>query len=206
MNYLDLAKRLLELSNRLEKNSTKMEGQAIGKAAGKLWSQLTSFEEQLDSFLASRSSGELMVETLLRSPAGRKHLTVAILRSGFREVLGKRLKAEDLPTAKREFVLAVHEKEKGQEAAKFLKRAFASAAQVSHGGTDKALLQREFIRLGLLADDEFDREIEKRTFGELRRLAAISGINFNDKTTKRRLSLLVRRYSQRAAVNIVTSA
>jgi hypothetical protein len=203
MNYLDLATRLSELSTRLGKHAEKIEGEAVGRAAGKLLAQLNLFEEQLDGFLASRKSGELLLETLLRSPAGRKHVSIDLLKKGFREVLGKRLKSEDLPTAKYEFVKAVHEKEKAVEATKFLKEAFSSAAQVASGGKDRNLLQREFIRLGVLENDEFEREIEKRTFGELRRLAAVNGIRFTDKTTKERLTLLLRRYSQRAAVNII---
>ncbi len=51
----------------------------------------------------------------------------------------------------------------------------------------KLHLQREFISLGQLADEEFAQEIGKRTFGELRRMAGVNGIKFTDKTTKQRL-------------------
>jgi hypothetical protein len=206
MNYLDLATRLSQLSDRLVRYSEKIEGEALGRVAGKLLAQLISFEEHLDSFLASRKSGELLLETLLRSPAARRHLSVDLLKKGLRGIVGKRLKSEDLPAARREFIEIIHQKEKANEAIKFLKGVFAAASHVESGGKDKALLQKEFIRFGTLDDDEFGREIGNRTFGELRRLAAASGIKFTDKTTKPRLALLVRRYSQRAAINIARSA
>jgi hypothetical protein len=206
MNYQDLATRLTQLSDRLSKHSEKIEGDAVARAAAKLLAQLNSFEEHLDSFLASRKSGELMLETFLRSPAAKKHLSVDILKKGLREILGKRLKSEDLSAAKKEFVELIHAKEKAAQAAKFLKETFAAAAHVEPGGKDKASLQKEFARLGTLADDEYLNEIGERTFGELRRLAAASGIKFTDKTTKERLAVLVRRYSRRAAVNIATAA
>ena len=206
MNYLDLATRLSRLSDRLVRHSEKIEGEALGRVAGKLLTQLISFEEHLDSFLASRKSGELLLETLLRSPAARKHLSIDLLKKGLREIVGKRLKSEDLPAARREFIEIIHQKEKASEAVKFLKGVFAAASHVESGGKDKTLLQKEFIRFGTLDDDEFGREIGNRTFGELRRLAAASGIKFTDKTTKPRLALLVRRYSQRAAINIARAA
>jgi len=206
MNYLDLATRLSQLGDRLAKYSEKIEGEALGRAAGRLLIQLTSFEEHLNSFLASRKSGELFLETLFRSPAARKHLSIDLLKKGLREVVGKPLKSENLSAAKREFIEIVHEKEKADEAAKFLKKVFAAAAHVESRGKDKAFLQKEFIRFGALDDEEFEREIGNRTFGELRRLAAASGIKFTDKTTKPRLVALIRRYSQRAAINIATAA
>jgi hypothetical protein len=205
MNYQELATRLSQLSNRLDKHSEKIEGEPIGRAAGKLLGYLDTFEERLDSFLASRKSGEFLLETLLRSPAAKKHLSLEILKKAHREIVGKRLKAEDLAGAKKEFVGLVHRDDKASEAATFLKEIFAAAVHVQSGGKDKSLLQKEFIRLGALGDEEFSHEIRARTFGELRRLATATGIKFTDKTTKERLIVLIRRYAQRAAINIATA-
>jgi hypothetical protein len=83
-----------------------------------------------------------------------------------------------------------------------LRAAFEEAACVEPGGKDKASLQREFVRLGGLSGEEYETEIGKRTFGELRRLASTNGIKFTDKTSKQRLMALIRRFSIRAAVNI----
>jgi hypothetical protein len=205
MNYSDLASRLSQLGERLAKHSDKLEGKNLGRSAGKLASQLDRFEEQLESYLASRKSGELLLESLLRSPASKRHLTVALLKHGLREVCGKRLKSEDLAAAKREFVELIHGVGKQEHAAEFLKEAFAEAVHVESGGKDKALLQREFFHLGQLLDEEFAREIGLRTFAELRRVATANGIRFTDKTNRQRLTALVRRYAQRAAFNVAAA-
>ena len=202
MNYLDLSSRLLQLGERLAKHAGKIDGETLGRSARRLAAQLDAFEEHLDSYLASRKSGELLLETLIRSPAGKRHLTIELLKHGLRRIAGKRLKSEDLPAAKREFIELIHEAGKQDKGVEFLQDAFAQAVHVETGGKDKLHLQREFIRLGQLADEEFAQEIGKRTFGELRRMAGVNGIKFTDKTTKRRLTALIRRYAQRAALNI----
>jgi hypothetical protein len=206
MNYSDLAQKLLRLAERLEKHSAKIEGEALARPAGKISNEADRLEAALDSFLASRKSGELILETLLRSPSAKKHLSVDALRKILRDVADKRLKSEDLAEAKREFIEIIHRREESEEAAKALKKFFAHAVEVPSGGKEKAALQREFIQFGSLADDEFAKEVAKRTFGELRRLADANGIRFTDKTTKPRLILLVRRYSQRAVLNISAAA
>jgi hypothetical protein len=205
MNYSDLSSRLLHLGERLAKHAGKIEGETLGKSAGKLIAQLSSFEEDLESYLASRKSGELLLETLLRSPTAKRHLTVDMLKHSLREVTGKRLKSDDLPAAKREFIELVHEFRKQDKAAEFLQEAFADAFHVESGGKDKLRLQHEFIGLGQLTDEEFAQEIGTRTFGELRRVASVNGIRFTDKTTKQRLTALIRRYAQRAALNIAAA-
>jgi hypothetical protein len=205
MNYSDLSSRLLHLGERLAKHAGKIEGETLGKSASKLIAQLSSFEEDLESYLASRKSGELLLETLLRSPTAKRHLTVEMLKHSLREVTGKRLKSDDLPAAKREFIELVHEFRKQDKAAEFLQEAFADAFHVESGGKDKLRLQHEFISLGQLTGEEFAQEIGKRTFGELRRVASVNGIRFTDKTTKQRLTALIRRYAQRAALNIAAA-
>lgn len=202
MNYSDLAEKLLHLSERLQKHSAKIEGDALARTARKISHEADRLEAALDSFLASRKSGELLLENLLRSPAAKKHLSVDALRKILRDVTDKRLKSEELAPARREFIEVVHNRGEAEHATKELKKFFADSAQVHSGGKEKAALQREFIQLGSLADDEFGEEIARRTFGELRRLADANGIRFTDKTTKPRLILLVRRYSLRAALNI----
>jgi hypothetical protein len=202
MNYSELSNRLLQMGERLSKHAGKIDGEIVGRSARKLNAQLDAFEEELESYLASRKSGELLLETLLRSPAAKRHLTIEMLKQGLREVAGKRLKSNDLSAAKGEFLELIHESGKQKKAAEFLQEAFADAVQVVSGGKDKLPLQREFISLGQLADEEFSQEIGKRTFGELRRVASVNGIGFTDKTTKQRLTTLIRRYAQRAALNI----
>jgi len=202
MNYTDLATHLLDLGERLQKHSRKIEGDQVGRSAKKLAQAVERFEDTLDSFLASRKSGELLLETMLRSPSAKRHLTVELLKRGLREVAGKRLQADELSAARKEFVEVLHANEKGSQGGKFLKAAFEEAAFVEPGGKDKASLQREFVRLGGLSDEEYEKEIRKRTFGELRRLASTNGIKFTDKASKQRLMALVRRFSVRAAVNI----
>ena len=202
MNYSDLSNRLLYLGERLAKHAGKIDGETLGRSARRLAAQLDAFEEHLDSYLASRKSGELLLETLIRSPAAKRHLTIELLKHGLRQIAGKRLKSEDLPAAKREFIELIHEAGKQDKGVEFLQDVFAQAIHVETGGKDKLHLQREFIRLGQLADEEFAQEIGKRTFGELRRVAGVNGIRFTDKTTKQRLTALIRRYAQRAAFNI----
>ena len=163
MNYSDLASRLSHLGERLAKHSEKLEGDKLGRSAGKLALQLNRFEEQLESYLASRKSGELLLESLLRSPASKRHLTIALLKHGLREICGKRLKSEDLVAAKREFIELIHGAGKQDEAVEFLKEAFADAVHVESGGKDKVLLQSQFIRLGQLLDEEFAVEIAPRS-------------------------------------------
>jgi hypothetical protein len=205
MNYSDLAIRLSQLSERLAKLSDKLEGENLGRAAAKLASQLVRFDEQLESYLASRKSGELLLESLLRSPSSKRHLTIALLKHALREICAKRLKSEELGSAKREFVELIHAAGKQDQAAEFLQEAFADAAQVESGGKDKALLQREFVQLGRLLDHEFATAIASRTFAELRRIATVNGIRFTAKTDRPRLTALIRRYAQRAAFNVAAA-
>jgi hypothetical protein len=202
MNYSDLASRLSQLGERLAKNSDKLEGDTLGRSARNLAAQLDRFEEQFESHLASRKSGELLLENLLHSPTSKRHLTVALLKQGLREICGKRLKPEDLAAAKREFIELVRGVGKQDHAVEFLKEAFAQAAHVESGGKDKALLQREFFHLGQLLDEEFAREISSRTFAELRRIATGNGIRFTNKTNRQHLTAVIRRYAQRAAFNV----
>ena len=69
MNYLDLSTRLANLAEKLSKQATKIEGNDAAKSAMKLVTELDRFETVLDSYLASRKSGEFFLETLLRSPS-----------------------------------------------------------------------------------------------------------------------------------------
>ncbi|MBV9297529.1 MAG: hypothetical protein JO066_01000 [Verrucomicrobia bacterium] len=202
MNYSDLASRLSQIGERLAKQANRLEGEILGRSAGKLAWHLDRFEEQLESHLASRKSREVFLENLLRSPTSKKHLTIALLKKASREVCAKRLKSEDLAAAKREFIKLMHGAGKQDLAVEFLKEAFATAVRVESGGKDKALLQREFIRLGQLLDEEFAKEISSRSIAELRRVATVNGIRFTDKTDRHRLTTLVRRYAQRAAFNL----
>jgi hypothetical protein len=205
MNYSDLASRLTDFGERLARHAHKLQGQDLGKSAGKLARQLEKFEAHLQSYLASRKSGELLLELLLHSPSSKRHLTVALLKNVLRKVCGKRLKAEELAAARREFVEVVHDAGKQDDAAEFLKAAFGEAAHVESGGKEKAQLQREFLHLGQLLDEEFAKEIGALSFGELRRIATVNGIRFTDKTTKKRLGALIRRYAQRAALNVAAA-
>ncbi len=195
----------MHLGEKLAKHADKIEGETLGRSARKLATQLNAFAEELAGYLASRKSGELFLETLLRSPSAKRHLTVEMLKQGLHTVVGKRLKADDLPAAKREFIETMHEFGKQNKAVEFLQQALADAFQVESGGKDKLHLQHEFVSLGQLTDEEFAQEIAKRTFGELRRMAAVNGIKFTEKTTKQRLSALIRRYAQRAALNIAVA-
>ncbi len=205
MNYSDLAAKLSQLGERLAKQSDRLEGGDLGRSAAKLASHLARFEEQLESYLASRKSGELLLESLLRSPSSKRHLTIPLLKRGLREICAKRLKSEELSAAKREFVELVHAAGKQDQATEFLQSAFAEAVHVETGGKDKALLQREFVHLGQLLDDEFATEIGSRTLPELRRVATVNGIRFSAKTTRQRLTALIRRYAQRAAFNVAAA-
>jgi hypothetical protein len=206
MNYAELAATLHHVGERLSKHAGKIEGESMGQSARILLTHLSKFEELLDGYIASRKSGDLLLETLLRSPAAKRHLTIRLLKEGLRNLTGKRLRSIDLRAAKREFVERVHEAGRQDEASEFLQEAFAEAIHVDSGGKDKASLQREFVGLGQLAEDEFAQEIQKKSLGELRRLAETNGIRFTDKTNKQRLAALVRRYAQRAVFNISAAA
>ena len=206
MNYSELAATLLHVGERLTKHAGKIEGDTMGRSARLLSDQLARFEEMLDGYIASRKSGELLLETLLQSPAAKRHLTLSLLKEGLRDVVGKRLKSSDLRTAKREFIERVHELGNQREALKYVKEALSRAIHLESGGIDKQSLQREFVSLGQLADDEFVKEIGKKSLGELRQLAEMNGIRFTDKTTKQRLCSLIRRYARRAVFNISAAA
>jgi hypothetical protein len=200
-SYQELARKLTHLSERLQKHSGKLDGFSLGKRASKLDQELERFEAELNAFIASRKSGELALEMVLRSPTARKWLSIDILSRVAREVGGKRLKSETLPEAKAEFLESVHEAKEGEAATKHLRACLAEAIEVRSGGKDKLALQREFIQLGRLGDQEYALQISKRTFGELRKIAGATGIRFTDRTTKQRLVTIIRRYALRAAVN-----
>jgi hypothetical protein len=206
MNYAQMAATLLRLGERLTKHAGKIEGEAMGRSARNLSAHLARFEELLDGYVAGRKSGELLLETLLQSPAAKRHLTLSLLKEALRDLTGKRLKSIELRAAKREFVERIHEAGSQAKAVEYLKEAFAVAIHVESGGKDKESLQREFVGLGQLADEEFAKEIGKKSLGELRRLAGKNGIRFTDKTNKQRLAALIRRYAQRAVFNISVAA
>jgi hypothetical protein len=201
MNYSELAGQLTHLGELLSKQAPKLEGDNLGKAARRLAGSVARFEEQLESYMASRKSGELLLEVLLRSPSSRKHLSLPLLRRGLKEIAGKRLKAGDLAAGRREFVELIHGAGKQDAASEFLRKAFSDAVHFESGSREKASIQREFIQFGQLLDEEFAKEIGSRSIGELRRVASVNGIRFTDKTSKQRLATLIRRYAQRAAVN-----
>ena len=73
------------------------------------------------------------------------------------------------------------------------------------GGKDKALLQREFLHLGQLLEEEFAKEISARTLAELRRIATVNGIRFSDKTNRQRLTTSTGCDFQRAAFNVAVA-
>jgi hypothetical protein len=201
MNYTELADQLMRLGERLSRQAPKLQGENLGKAAHRFAASVAQFEEQIESYIASRKSGELLLEILLRSPSSRKHLTLPLLKRGLKEILGKRLKAGDLAAGKREFVELIHGAGKQDAASEFLRKTFSDAVHVETGTREKASIQREFIQFGQLLDEEFAKEIGSRSIGELRRVASVNGIRFTDKASKQRLATLIRRYAQRAAVN-----
>src|ERR1700722_15640930 len=125
MNYSDLATRLSQLGERLAKKSDRLEGEDLGRSAAKLASHLARFEEQLECYLASQKSGELLLESLLRSPSSKRHLSLPLLKRGLREICAKRPKSEEMSAAKREFLELVHAAGKQDDAAEFLRNAFA---------------------------------------------------------------------------------
>jgi hypothetical protein len=206
MNYAELAATLLHVGERLTKQAGKIEGETMGRSARNLSAHLAKFEELLDGYVASRKSGELLLETLLLSPPAKRHLTLSLLKEGLRKLAGKRLKSTELRAAKREFVEQIHEAGNQAKAVEYLKEAFAGAIHLESGGKDKQSLQREFVGLGQLADEEFAKEIGKKSLVELRRLAGSNGIRFTDKTNKQHLAALIRRYAQRAVFNISVPA
>src|SRR5258708_10181525 len=149
MNYQELAGKLLHVAERVQKDGNKLEGDLIGKSAVKLATDVEQFDANLVGCLASRKSGELRLETLLRSPAAKKHLSLDLLRKALREACSKRLKAEEMVAAKREFVETVHELDRADAASKFLKHAFAEAAYVAQAGKRKGELKAAVVALGL---------------------------------------------------------
>jgi hypothetical protein len=202
MNYAELSAALHQVGDRLSKHAGKIEGEPMGRSAKILSGHLARFEEMLNGYIAGRRSGEVFLETLLRSPAAKRHLTINLLKKALHDLAGKRLKSGELPAARREFVERIHEAGNQEEAAKYLKEAFAGAIDLESAGKDKASLQQEFVALGQLSDEEFSREIGRKSLGGLRKLAGMNGIRFTDKTTKQRLATLIRRYAQRAVFNI----
>jgi hypothetical protein len=201
MNYSDLAAKLSQLGDRLARKSNGLEGEDLGRSAVKLASHLARFEEQLESHLASRKSGELLLESLLRSPSSKRHLTFPAETWAARN-LRKTTEIGGTQRGQAGVRRIGPHRRKQYQAAEFLQNAFAQAVHVESGGKDKELLQREFVHLGQLLDDEFTIEIGSRTIAELRRIATVNGLKFTAKTNRQRLTALIRRYAQRAAFNV----
>jgi hypothetical protein len=206
MNYRELATTLEQLAHRLSKHAEKLEGEVLGSLARRLLKDAQKLDAQMDAHLASRKSGEWLLETLLRSPGAKRHLSMDGLRKLVRETLGKRLKADNLPAAKRELIGLAHAQAAGEAVADALRGYLSQAATVEAGGKEKGALQREFLALGGLSDEEFNEAAGKRHLGELRRLASANGLPVTPKTPKPRLLQLVRHYSQRAVVNLRPAA
>ncbi|HEY0789698.1 MAG TPA: hypothetical protein VGD78_01420 [Chthoniobacterales bacterium] len=203
MNYRELATALEQLAHRLSKHADKLEGEALGSQAHRLLEDARKVAAQVDAHLASRKSGEWLLETLLRSPGAKRHLTLNALRKLVRETLGKRLKADALPAAKRELIDLAHAQASGQAVADALRGYLSEAASVKTGKKEKDALQQEFVALGSLSDEEFREAAGNRHLAELRRLASANGIPFTPKTPKVRLLHLIRHYGQRAVVNLM---
>jgi len=202
MNYRELATTLEQLAYRLSKHADKLEGEVLGTQARRLLEDAQKVDAQVDTHLAGRKSGEWLLETLLRSPGAKRHLTLDVLRKLVRETLGRRLKADALPAAKRELIALAHAQVAGKAMADALRGYLSEAASVETGGKEKGALQQEFLALGSLSDEEFRETAGKRHLAELRRLASANGIPVTPKTPKARLLHLVRHYSQRALVNL----
>ena len=206
MSYADLSQRLLRLSEQLRQHEARLEGPALAKLTTTFTKALASYEKKLGDFLQGNAPGAREFQDLLKSPQAKKHLTLPALKVIFKGLLGEQLKEETLAKAKATLAQRVKESGHWEPAGVYLKEFFFQAATPPPLAEDKESLQREFLRLGALTDEELDFQIQHRfkTVGALKKLANANAINFTPKTSKQKLLEMIIHYAQRAHRNVGT--
>jgi hypothetical protein len=204
MSYVELSDRLRLLSETLRQQGEKLEGTALAKATGTFTRSLGSFEKKLHDFLGGQGPGLRELQDLLKAPQAKKHLSLPALKIVFRELLAKPLREETPAKAKAALLQEIKEQQKGEKAVAYLKEFFFRAAASAPVGEDKEALQKEFLRLGSLGDEELAYELEHRfkTIGALKKLAKANAVTFTAKTPKARLIESIVHYAQRAHRNV----
>lgn len=204
MSYLDLANQLKQIALKLEKNSSQIEGAALAKAATALSKSIISFEKKLDAFLGGSGPGIRELQELLKSPGATKHLKLPALSHLYRNIFGHSLTAATPAAGKKLFLQVAVEKQIGEKALAELKLYLSEAAQVASPPKDKESLQKEFLRLGGLPDDELILELDRRykTAPLLKALAQANAIEAKKGAKRERLIETIIHYARRAHANI----
>jgi hypothetical protein len=206
MSYLDLAQQLRQLSGKIDKNASRFEGATLAKAATSLTKSIATFEKKLDAFLGGAGPGIRELQELLKSPAATKHLKLPAISLLHRKLFGHSQSAETPAAAKKAFLLAAMGKEMGEETLSELREFLYRAAQIAPPAKDKESLQKEFLRLGGLPDDELIWELDSRfkNITLLKALAKANAVEVTKEVKRERLINSIIHYARRARANIRT--
>jgi hypothetical protein len=208
MSYQDLAGQLATIGKKVADHQHKLEGIPLAKAAESLVKAASKFENKLNDFLGGRGPGIQELEELLKSPQAKAHLPLPGLNLISKDLFNKRLKAERLPAAKKEFLELVKKAQVGEKAVALLREFFFKAAQAPPPPADKEALQRELLRLGGLSDDELNLEFSHRlkSVATLKRLAQANSLPVSRTAKKAELIEVITHYARRAYTNIAHRA
>ncbi len=204
MNPPALAARLHELAQQLEKQSSRLQGVALGKSVNTLHKQLDSFEKKLQAAVGGHGPGVQELGLLLKANA--KLLTLSALRAIAKDVFGADApKAAKAPLLKKAILQEAARRHRGEVAVKVV-RAFLEKANTPKTSLPKeeAALLREFLRLGGLDDEAFKREMSGRwkKVSDLKRLAKANKLPGAKSLAKADLIREIKKVSRRAHANV----
>jgi hypothetical protein len=208
MNYQELGEYLRSMGNQVVANHEKLEGIPLARAAQSLERAVFQFGKKLDDFLGGRGPGIQELDELLKSPQAKAHLPLAGLNIISRKLFGETLKAERLPTARKEFFARVKKEQVGEETVEVLKDFFFQAAQMVPPPEDKVSLQNELLRLGSLPEEELKFEFSHRlkSLSILKNLAKANSLPISRSPKKADLIDVITHYARRAHANIAHRA
>jgi hypothetical protein len=205
MSYPELAAELKALAALIEKHSAKLEGAALAKSAQSLSKATAALSKKIKDSVAGRSPGLAEFTAQLNGPLAKKHVKGPVLATLHKRVLGKNLPAGLSPVAaKKQFLASVGESELGEKALEELKRLLAELTAVAPVAKDKESLQREFLKLGGLADDDLVLALDTKfkSIALLKALAKANQIPIHAQVTREALLRDVIHFARRAAANV----
>jgi hypothetical protein len=205
MSYTTLAAELKSLSVLLEKNADKLSGAALAKAATSLAKTSASFSKKLKETLGGQGPGIAEFTVQLNGSLAKKVIKGPALAKLYKKILNKNL-SSDLTTAQGKKLLfsAVVENELGEKALAELKTLLAELTSVEPPPKDKESLQREFLALGRLDDEDAQLTLVTRfkAAAALKALAQSNNIIVKPKTKRETIEREIIHYARRAAANV----
>jgi hypothetical protein len=180
MSYIDLAEKLQKISRVLLQHGPKLEGVALQKAATTLAKSLTTFEKKLDAAVKGNDPSLEALQNLLKTHPAARLLKAPSWEKLLKEVFSHHAKAGAKPAElKKQYIEHAKQTGQGEDAFHAVQREMQQLSiPPAPVPKEKILLQKEFLRLGGLSDEDAYVELEKRwkKIGDLKALATANAI------------------------------